>query len=1163
MNQHFFPLSRTPSAPGPCLCPKSIALFFMLALFAVGHARAQIDWPTISLSPVGTNAFTHPTVITHAGDNSGRVFICEQPGQVWIAQSNTILPLVFLDIRGRVLSAGAEQGLLGLAFPPAYAGKGHFYVDYTRSPDGFVVISRFGLTADPNVADTNSEQVLLVIPKPYNNHNGGQLAFGPDGFLYIGVGDGGSEGDPLNNGQTTTNLLGKLLRIDVESGAVPYLIPPGNPFVGNTNFAPEIWSYGLRNPWRFSFDRASGDLFIADVGQNMYEEIDFQQAGSAGGQNYGWRIMEGFAQYNVPSGFTNFQSLTPPMLVYSHQSLPTDLSGAVIGGYAYRGPSQPRMDGIYFYADFIVGWIWGLKLSAGIPQTNLLGSAGPGISTFGEDDQGQLYVANYYNGRIYQISDSGQVWAPAFSAASGVINSNQIVVSCVTPNAEIHFTTNGVDPTTADPVVAAGATIHVATGFTNKARAFRADLGPSVVTSAIYTNKVGALSFSPPGGPVTNGTRVEITTSTPGAALYYTTNGTAPGTNSLVYASPLLLQQSSTLKAIGVASGFLNSDLKSASYSIPQTAFPVFTPPAGRVPFATPVSMACATPGAGIFYTTDGTLPSTSSLVYTSAIPITQDVQFISFAEAPGDAESFLITNTYRLPSAPPPVFDPPAGPLTNSAKISISTGFNNAVIFYTLDGSAPTTNSAVYSGPLTFSNAFTLSASALPPELDLSAPQTVRFGRRVPESTVVTTLAGGPVDGWVDALARNARFMNPLGICMDASGNLFVADNGNNVVRRISSSGEVTTYAGSGIAGYQAGQSTNAQFTAPVGICVDATGNVFVFNSDACDDISEIDTNLNVTAYKNVGAVLGICADVPSPGYMAVNTAGTIYFGVKGEAQELTSAGNMLTLTDPALIFHGFSFHIGPAPDPANNLYIATEYKIWKRTSKGVLSLFAGSASGYSDAMATNAWFQGPQDVVVDAYTNIFVTDGSSIRKVHPDGSVTTLAGTGSPGYVNGPGAVAQFSGAAGICMDTNGNVFVADSGNNCIREISPDTAGIGIPDWWQLAHFGIIGIDPNADPDHDGMSNYQEFWAGTDPLDPSSVLKIDAKSLNSAGDVQISWQTSPGKTYSVEYSNDLNSWTALGNPVTGDGTPAVVIDPAPIPQYPHRYYRINLVGF
>jgi glucose/arabinose dehydrogenase len=283
--------------------------------------------PQIDLQPVASG-LANPTAITHAGDGSGRLFITLQAGRIVIYSGISILASPFLDITSLVASGG-ERGLLSVAFHPNYRNNGVFFVDYTNTA-GDIVIARYSVSQDPNVADPNSAAILLTIPHPnFANHNGGQLQFGPDGYLYIGVGDGGSAGDPSNHGQSLDTPLGKLLRIDV-NGAPPYAIPGDNPFVRVMGALPEIWAYGLRNPWRFSFDRSTNDLFIADVGQDSWEEVDFQPAGQ-GGQNYGWRLMEGNHCFN-PSSNCNPGGLTLPILEYEHG--PGDSIGCSIsGGY--------------------------------------------------------------------------------------------------------------------------------------------------------------------------------------------------------------------------------------------------------------------------------------------------------------------------------------------------------------------------------------------------------------------------------------------------------------------------------------------------------------------------------------------------------------------------------------------------------------------------------------------------------------------------------------------------------------------------------------------------------------------------------------------------------------------------------------------------------------
>ena len=346
----------------------------------------------------GVSQVTH---ITHAGDGSNRLFVVRQGGTIDIVKQDTLSKTPFLDISDRI-SAGGEQGLLSVAFPQNFSQTKRFYVYYT-DPQGDSVISRFRVSDNPERADAGSEEIILTFAQPFDNHNGGQLAFGPDGYLYIASGDGGSGGDPQNNAQNLGTLLGKLLRIDVESGDMasgtgPYRIPPSNPFVNQDNARAEIWAYGLRNPWRFSFDRLTGDLYIADVGQRDREEINFAPAGDPGGNNYGWNPMEGstcFGDDNCDSS-----RFILPVAEYDHS-----VGCSITGGYVYRGSLYPAMAGMYFYGDFCSGRIWGLMRSGGNWQTQELAQTDLAISSFGEDEAGNLYVADFSGGRIYRLSD--------------------------------------------------------------------------------------------------------------------------------------------------------------------------------------------------------------------------------------------------------------------------------------------------------------------------------------------------------------------------------------------------------------------------------------------------------------------------------------------------------------------------------------------------------------------------------------------------------------------------------------------------------------------------------------------------------------------------------------------------------------------------------------
>lgn len=362
----------------------------------VGEAQISVvptSNPNLELVASGLAA---PVFLTAAPGDTERLFVVERSGRVVIIRDGAVLSTPFLDIQGLV-SSGGERGLLSMAFHPDYSQNGEFFVDYT-DVNGDTRVSRYRASGDPDVADAGSGEVILTVAQPYSNHNGGQLAFGPDGMLYIGLGDGGSGGDPLGNGQDTGTLLGSILRIDVDGGA-PYGIPADNPFLGDAGARDEIWAYGLRNPWRFSFDRQIGDLYIGDVGQGAWEEVDVQPAGNERGANYGWNVMEGAHCYNAAS--CDQTGLVLPVLEYSHGE-----GCSITGGYVYRGSAVPILAGHYLYADYCSGWIRSFRYAGGEAVDNRDWSnvlePGTSISSFGEDALGELYVLTL-SGDVFRI----------------------------------------------------------------------------------------------------------------------------------------------------------------------------------------------------------------------------------------------------------------------------------------------------------------------------------------------------------------------------------------------------------------------------------------------------------------------------------------------------------------------------------------------------------------------------------------------------------------------------------------------------------------------------------------------------------------------------------------------------------------------------------------
>ncbi len=369
---------------------------------APAEATAPFDpaTTTVRLQPV-IEGLNQPLFVTHAADGTDRLFVIEKPGRILVYGPERSDGAIFLDIQDRVGSSGFEQGLLGLAFPPTFSESGHFFVNYTDR-GGNTVVARFNVAADDtNAADSNSEFMVLTLAQPAANHNGGMVLFGPDGNLWIGTGDGGRANDAFGNAQDPQTLLGAMLRLDVTTDpSVPYTIPADNPWVTTDwqgrDVADEIWALGLRNPWRYSFDRDTGDLWIADVGQNQYEEIN-QVEISPGGLNFGWPILEGLHCFQ--SSTCSSEGMTMPVAEYDHSN-----GCSITGGYVYRGAQFPALNGVYFFGDYCTGLFWGHWTPAdGDARLELLLRTGLQISSFGEDEAGELYLTDLMRGGVYRL----------------------------------------------------------------------------------------------------------------------------------------------------------------------------------------------------------------------------------------------------------------------------------------------------------------------------------------------------------------------------------------------------------------------------------------------------------------------------------------------------------------------------------------------------------------------------------------------------------------------------------------------------------------------------------------------------------------------------------------------------------------------------------------
>ncbi|MBC8008963.1 MAG: PQQ-dependent sugar dehydrogenase [Burkholderiales bacterium] len=522
------------------------------------RADAAVDWPTIELVQVATFPSGDVVGAISARDGSGRLFMVGRDGRIFVWTGAAFLASPFLDITARTRDPNpfAESGLLGLAFSPDYATSGKFYVHYNRQSDQASVVSRFSRSAgDANLANPNSEEVLLIVPQASEYHKGGDLAFGPDGFLYISLGDDRqSATTSVNPAQRLNSLQGKILRLDVAS--IPpvngsYVIPPSNPFVSSTGARGEIWASGLRNPWRFSFDRANGDLYVADVGENTREEINVQRTGANGGQNYGWPIREGTLPYGGNAN-TNPSALTEPVFDYGR-----DLGRSVIGGYVHRGPAG-RMSGMYFFADYVSKRIWGMAFENGAWQAQVIGAAGTSPLAFAEAEDGTLYLVT--TGGLFRLRDTVHTHTPVlWPLSNSFSNPVAVQVTTLTPGAVLYYTLDGSTPTETSPTVPADGIVIIDGGQTLRVSAYRAGLTPTTSSPLSRVFAVASPRLAIVGRNPGYGHLVSVSSTTQNSVFRYTLDGTVPTVASDRADGTVLVRNGEFLQVVAMRPGYTSS----------------------------------------------------------------------------------------------------------------------------------------------------------------------------------------------------------------------------------------------------------------------------------------------------------------------------------------------------------------------------------------------------------------------------------------------------------------------------------------------------------------------------------------------------------------------------------------------------------------------------
>lgn len=1025
-------------------------------VFGLTGAKAvEPVWPWLEFETVATG-LNYTTDIQNAGDGSGRLFIVRQDGLISIVQGGATRSTPFLDISARLdFYPGSERGLLGLAFPPGFATKGWFYVTYVRKTDRAKVLSRFRVSADPQIADASSEEVLLVTPNQTGYHYGGRLAFGPDGYLYVSIGDGG-QGEPSKNAQDLTSLLGKILRLDVEKTPLgsSYAIPPENPFATHATYRREILCWGLRNPWRFSFDADTGDLYLGDVGEYSREEIDRLPASERNdGANFGWPIKQGSLDYDTTvTGAVG--TLRLPFFEYLYTNGP---GSAVVGGQLYRGP-QARLRGFYFLADYSTGRIWAVQNPADGNRSSMLIDTSYYISTFGCDEAGELYFADYAPGAIYRLRAAEIAPTPFFYPASGTYTQNvTYTIGNPLPEGVIHYTTDGSTPTEASPVFVPGTNKTVTNPTVIKAIVTRPDLQPSLVVQADYQLRPGPVRILS-SGPTNDFRTVRLApaVAAPGAELRYTLNGTVPNATSPLYSdeNPILLTKAGFVYASEFRPGWQPSEPASTYFNL------AASPPAFQSPWLDlyePVTLSSATPGAEIHYTIDGSAPTAQSPLWTGP----QDLP-------PGTTIQALAVK----------------GGLTGGATLKV------------------------------------LRISALKASF-----QQIYTGLSFPSD-----LARGS-DGTFYVIEQNALYKIANGVRSSLAPGTYYY---------------VTMAPGDQVATITASNSLTR-------ILPPAYNTYLVWN---------------LFPLINVGSPFS-AAD----GSFFLSCDNRIY-QLTGSNTSTVVAGSGVTdsVNGPALSA-SFDTPLGVASDPPGNLYVAEFYgrRIRKIGVDRMVSTFAGtgaggSQSGWLDGPAATAIFEGPRRIVRDRIGNFYVLDQSDrgqIRKIRPDGTVGTLRGPvyktdGSLLYSDCLRKLTLY----GLVVDTDGVLYLIDRGTSSIlRVVQEDWDNDGIPDAEETAlgaPFVVGADDRELDADGDHIPNVAEWTAGTDPASAQTRRPAAPAAEIAGGQVNLSFPTTAGKTYQLEYTADLLTWKTMGAPFVArfDAWTAQNAASTAIPQ---RFYRLR----